>query len=110
MPMEAHVSPLPRELTTPPVTKMCLAMKPASPPDWLFLIQVKDSTRPVQLKTPGFGPPPPLYPPPPPPPPPHPPPPPSFSPCPPLPPPPRPRPPAPPPPHPPPTPSPTLTT
>jgi hypothetical protein len=24
MPMEAQVSPLPRELTTPPVTKMCL--------------------------------------------------------------------------------------
>jgi hypothetical protein len=25
MPMEALVRPLPRELTTPPVTKMCLA-------------------------------------------------------------------------------------
>ncbi len=28
MPIEADVSPLPSELTTPPVTKMCLAMKP----------------------------------------------------------------------------------
>src|SRR5438105_1501221 len=26
MPIEAQVSPLPRELTTPPVTKMCLAI------------------------------------------------------------------------------------
>src|SRR5436189_6482620 len=27
MPIEAQVSPLPRELTTPPVTKMCLAIR-----------------------------------------------------------------------------------
>src|SRR5947209_5875694 len=26
MPIEAHVKPLPSELTTPPVTKMCLAI------------------------------------------------------------------------------------
>src|SRR5579884_2016126 len=28
MPIEAQVRPLPRELTTPPVTKMCLLMSP----------------------------------------------------------------------------------
>src|SRR5262245_52368572 len=31
MPMEAHVSPLPSELTTPPVTKMNLVMRSGSP-------------------------------------------------------------------------------
>src|SRR3954447_18793393 len=31
IPIEAHVSPLPRELTTPPVTKMNLAMRGRSP-------------------------------------------------------------------------------
>jgi hypothetical protein len=29
MPIEAHVSPLPSELTTPPVTKMCFVMSPS---------------------------------------------------------------------------------
>src|SRR5437016_1227836 len=34
MPTDALVSPLPNELTTPPVTKMCLAMSPPARPGY----------------------------------------------------------------------------
>src|SRR5947209_19770599 len=39
IPIEAQVSPLPSELTTPPVTKICLAMEVPSPRcrPWLLL-------------------------------------------------------------------------
>src|SRR6516162_5931115 len=36
MPIDAQVSPLPRELTTPPVTKMCLAIASKSCYESLF--------------------------------------------------------------------------
>src|SRR5436190_19276837 len=37
MPTDALVNPLPRELTTPPVTNMCLATKEVLERDWLLI-------------------------------------------------------------------------
>src|SRR3954447_9012001 len=51
MPIEAEVSPLPRELTTPPVTKICLAIAPPSAiprhPTQEYIIRVKCRRRDV---------------------------------------------------------------
>src|SRR5947209_6806514 len=44
MPIEAQVRPLPSELTTPPVTKICFAMSPLTQTDHLFTRDARSIT------------------------------------------------------------------